>query len=46
MAEQTKTRIPMEQAAALERLIDIAHRDTGQSRRVADFLLPWWNAGE
>lgn len=30
---------------ALERLIEIAKRDTGQSRRVADFLLAWWNAG-
>ncbi len=31
--------------AALEHLIEIAKRDTGQSRRVADFLLAWWNAG-
>lgn len=31
--------------AALERLIEIARGDTGQSRRVADFLLAWWNAG-
>lgn len=31
--------------AALERLIEIAQSDTGQSRRVADFLLAWWNAG-
>lgn len=31
--------------AALERLIDIARGDTGQSRHVADFLLAWWNAG-
>jgi hypothetical protein len=30
--------------AALERLIDIAMRDTGQSRRVANFLLAWWDA--
>jgi hypothetical protein len=30
---------------ALERLIEIAKRDTGQSRRVADFLLAWWNSG-
>ena len=29
---------------ALERLIPTASRDTGQSRRVADFLLAWWNA--
>lgn len=29
---------------ALNRLINIAKKDTGQSRRVADFLLSWWNA--
>ncbi|WKA31577.1 DUF7673 family protein [Bradyrhizobium roseum] len=28
---------------ALERLVKIAHGDTGQSRLVADFLLAWWN---
>lgn len=28
---------------ALRRLIEIARHDTGQSRRVADFLLAWWN---
>ena len=32
--------------AALERLIGIARRDTGQSRIVANFLLAWWNAAE
>jgi hypothetical protein len=31
---------------ALGRLLDIARRDTGQSRRVADFLLAWHNAEE
>lgn len=31
---------------ALERLIQIARRDTGQSRRVANFLLAWHNAEE
>lgn len=30
---------------ALVRLLEIAARDTGQSRRVADFLLAWWNSG-
>jgi hypothetical protein len=40
------TRMSEAQAAALERLTDIAQRDTGQSRIVADFLLAWWNAGE
>lgn len=29
---------------ALSRLIKIAKRDTGQSARVANFLLAWWNA--
>lgn len=31
---------------ALARLVAIALRDTGQSRRVADFLLAWHNASE
>jgi hypothetical protein len=31
---------------ALERLFPIALRDTGQSRRVANFLLAWFNSGE
>lgn len=31
---------------ALGRLLQIAQRDTGQSRRVADFLLAWYNAEE
>ena len=30
--------------AALARLLAIAATETGQSRRVADFLLAWWNA--
>lgn len=39
MAElDTKTR------EALDRLLEIASHDTGQSRRCADFLLSWWNA--
>ncbi|MBM7325358.1 DUF7673 family protein [Agrobacterium pusense] len=29
---------------ALEKLLDVAHGDTGQSRRVANFILAWWNA--
>lgn len=32
--------------AALDRLVTIAQSDTGQSARVANFLLAWWNAGE
>lgn len=33
------------ETAALRRLLDVANSDTGQSRRVASFLLAWWNAG-
>lgn len=32
------------EAAAFERLLMIAHSDTGQVKRVADFILVWWNA--
>lgn len=32
--------------AALERLIEVAQHDTGQSRRVADLLLAWYNGSE
>jgi hypothetical protein len=35
-----------EQRAALGRLLRIAQCDTGQSRRVANFLLAWHNAEE
>jgi hypothetical protein len=34
------------QRASLERLIKIAEGDTGQCRKVANFLLAWWNAEE
>lgn len=34
-----------DELAALERLIAVARGNTGQSRRVADYLLAWWNAG-
>ncbi len=34
------------QRSALERLIGIAQSNTGQSRKVANFLLAWWNAQE
>ncbi|MEN9544664.1 MAG: hypothetical protein RLZZ598_1497 [Pseudomonadota bacterium] len=37
--------ITADEVAALERLIAHARRDSGQSRRVADFLLAWWNTG-
>lgn len=29
---------------ALEKLLNVANGDTGQGRRVANFLLAWWNA--
>ena len=32
--------------AALARLLPIAQTDTGQARRIADFLLAWHNAEE
>lgn len=32
--------------AALEKLIDLAKTKSGQGRRVADFLLAWWDAKE
>ena len=38
--------LPEKSRAPLERLIQIAQGDTGQSRIVANFLLAWWNAGE
>jgi hypothetical protein len=31
---------------ALERLLKVAGQDTGQARRVANFLLAWHNAEE
>jgi hypothetical protein len=38
--------VTAKQKAAIERLIRIAQSDTGQSHRVANFLLAWWNAEE
>lgn len=32
--------------AALARLLTIAHSDTGQARRVRDFLFAWWNGSD
>ena len=29
---------------ALEKLLNIAHEDTGQGRRAANFILAWWSA--
>jgi len=44
-AEAPPPAINAEEVAALERLLAHARRDSGQSRRIADFLLAWWNAG-
>jgi hypothetical protein len=38
--------LPDAAKAALDRLIGIAQRDTGQSRNVTNFLLAWWNAND
>jgi len=40
------TQLETEVAATIARLIEIALRDTGQSGRVANFLLAWHNAPE
>jgi hypothetical protein len=32
--------------AALHRLVKITENDSGQCRRVASFLLAWWNAAD
>lgn len=32
--------------SALGRLVVVAKSDTGQSRRVANFLLAWWNGDD
>jgi hypothetical protein len=37
------TPLTSNEQAALDRLIAHAMRDSGQSRKVADFLLSWWN---
>lgn len=31
---------------AFRRLLRLAASDTGQARRVANFILAWWNAGD
>ena len=33
-----------DELAAVRRLLEVARHDTGQSKRVANFLLSWWNA--
>lgn len=43
---KTNPSVTAEEHDAIQRLISIASRDTGQSKRVADFLLAWHNATE
>jgi hypothetical protein len=43
--EQAAKPATADEIAALERLLAHAQQDSGQSRRVADFLLAWWNSG-
>lgn len=47
LAALTTRPAPIAQAErdALGRLLRVAQSNTGQSRKVADFLLAWWNAG-
>lgn len=40
----SRTSLTPDERLAIERLIGHARRDSGQCRRVADFLLSWWNA--
>lgn len=46
LAGGARRQLVAQDVEALNRLINIAKGDTGQGRRVADFLLAWWNAGE
>jgi hypothetical protein len=45
-AERNQTTMTDKERAAIARLLDIARTGTGQSRRVANFLLAWHNAEE
>jgi hypothetical protein len=38
--------LPQEVKVAMSRLLPLAKSDTGQGRRIANFLLCWWNADE
>lgn len=46
LLEATMAELSDKENAALRRLIKHAKCDTGQSRRVADFLLAWWNPAQ
>lgn len=46
MPSREITAMTSKEIRALERLLEVAQGDAGQSRRVADFLLAWWNASE
>jgi hypothetical protein len=44
MTRQLRQAELTKQMEALARLVSIAHGNTGQSARAANFLLAWWNA--
>lgn len=46
MSKPADNTVTGQEIAALVRLLEIGRGNTGQSRRVADFLLAWWNAGQ
>ena len=44
MSNVPNSKVSPAEREALLRLLKVASSDTGQSRRVANFLLAWWNA--
>ena len=44
MTQSSQNTIKVQTREAILRLLEVAQRDTGQSRRCANFLLAWWNA--
>lgn len=47
MSNNTPTaKLPAQHQAALNRLVELAKKDTGGATRAANFLLAWWNAEE
>jgi hypothetical protein len=45
MSEVRHIKVSPREHEAPSRLLPVAASETGQSRRVADFLLAWWNSG-
>jgi ATP-dependent DNA ligase len=46
MSEVVRLVSDEEAQRAIARLVAIARADTGQSKKVADFLLAWWNGDD